>query len=206
MDSRRSGEDRIRSALHVPVLTAAAASVPAVFLTRLDGPVSLFGSVLNWSSMLVLTAESVLLFWFSRDRPRWLREHWWMALVTVLTIPAVVFAFAPAQVLRLVRVVAAVQLVRVFRLVKVARVLHRRSRVLGRPRYALLGAVLLAAVVLLGVVLADEDSPTRRTLDAVSSRWGWPVLLGVVVLFAAAIGGLVTWLRRRRDERSERGR
>ncbi|SDP95511.1 hypothetical protein SAMN04487905_11787 [Actinopolyspora xinjiangensis] len=205
MNSRQS-EDRIRSALHVPVLTAAAVSVPAVFLTRLDGPVSLLGTVLNWLSMLVLTAESALLFWFSENRPRWLRDHWWMALVTVLTIPAVVFAFAPAQVLRLVRVVAAVQLVRVFRLVKVARVLHRRARRMGGPRHVLLGAVLLAALGLLGVVLADEDSPTRRTLDAVSDRWGWPVLLGALVLSVVVIGGLVTWLRRRRADRSERGR
>ncbi|WP_019855811.1 hypothetical protein [Actinopolyspora mortivallis] len=196
--STDSRENRVGRALHVPVLTAAAVSVPAVFLARLDGPVGTAGSVLNWLSMLVLTTESVLLFWASENRLRWLRTHWWMVLVSLLTIPAVVFAFGPAQVLRLVRLVAAVQLVRVVRLVKVARLVHERVGALGAARYVLLAGVLVAAAVLLVIVLADETSLTRRTLDAVVQRWGWPTLLGALLLFVTAIGGAVTWLRRRR--------
>lgn len=183
--------------MHVPVLVAAAASVPAVFLVRLDGPVSLVGSVLNWASMLVLTAESVLLFWSSGDRLRWLRDHWWMALVTVVTVPAVIFAIGPAQVLRLIRVVAAIQLLRVFRLVKVAHVVHRRSWTLGRLRYILGAGVLVLAAVLTGFVLTDEDSATRQTVEAVVERWGWTPLVGAVLLVLASLGSLVTWIRRR---------
>ncbi|NYH80546.1 hypothetical protein FHR84_003903 [Actinopolyspora biskrensis] len=196
---------RVRRVLHVPVLAAAAVSVPAVFLARLDGPVALVGSVLNWLSMLVLTGESVLLFWSSDNRLRWLRTHWWMVLVTLLTIPAVIFAFGPAQVLRLVRVVAAVQLVRVVRLLKVARVLHRRGGSLGGSLYVLLGVVFVAAGVLLGVVLADETSTTRRTVDAIVDRWGWPVPLGGVALISSLVVGLVVWLRRWRSRRSGTG-
>ncbi|WP_017972955.1 hypothetical protein [Actinopolyspora halophila] len=196
---------RVRRALHVPVLAAAAVSVPAVFLARLDGPVALAGSVLNWLSMLVLTGESVLLFWSSDNRLRWLRTHWWMVLVTLLTIPAVIFAFGPAQVLRLVRVVAAVQLVRVVRLLKVARVLHRRGGRLGGSLYVLLAVVFAAAAVLLGIVLVDETSTTRRTVDVILDRWGWPALVGGVVLISTLLVGLVLWLRRWRSRKAETG-
>ncbi len=166
---------------------------------------ALAGSVLNWLSMLVLTGESVLLFWSSDNRLRWLRTHWWMVLVTLLTIPAVIFAFGPAQVLRLVRVVAAVQLVRVVRLLKVARVLHRRGGRLGGSLYVLLAVVFAAAAVLLGIVLVDETSTTRRTVDVILDRWGWPALVGGVVLISTLLVGLVLWLRRWRSRKAETG-
>lgn len=182
----------------MPVLVAAVASVPAVFLSPLDGPVGVIGTLINWLSMLVLTSESVLLFWRSGDRVRWLRQHWWLVLVTVVTIPAVIFAVGPVQVLRLVRVVAAVQLLNVRKLFKVARVVRRRGSGFGRMRELLAGASVLLAVVLLVMLLVDPDSSARRLLDVGLDVWGWGPLLGLVVLIAVAAGATGALMHRRR--------
>src|SRR5699024_7207303 len=64
--------ERLAEALRVPVLIAAAASVPAVFLSPLDGPLGAVGTLINWVSMLVLTGESALLFFRNPDRSGWL--------------------------------------------------------------------------------------------------------------------------------------
>lgn len=197
MSSSRVGEpgraERLAEALRVPVLIAAAASVPAVFLSPLDGPVGAVGTVINWLSMLVLAGESGLLFFQSPDRLRWLRRHWWLVLVAVATVPAVVFAAGPVQVLRLVRVVAALQVLNVRRLVKSARILVRRGVRFARLR-ALLSAVTGSlALVLVGLVVLDPDSAVRQMFDAALRIWGWGPILGAGVLAGAVLGLVRTW-------------
>ncbi|RCW39825.1 hypothetical protein DFQ14_11489 [Halopolyspora algeriensis] len=196
--------------LHVPVLAASGASIPAVFLTALEGVAETVGMVINWVSMVVLAAESVLLFWASGDRLRWLRTHWWMVAIVALTIPAVIFAVGPAQVLRLARVVTAVQLIRVGKLLRVAGILRRRIEHLGKVGRVIWVGVLLLALVFLGIVLADPSTITRRALEAGLERWGWAVLLSIVLLPVLALGGTILalrkWLfgsRRTRPTRSE---
>ncbi|WP_461145291.1 hypothetical protein [Salinifilum aidingensis] len=194
VDAAQQRAERLEEVLHVPVLIAAAMSVPGVFLSALDGPAGITGTVVNWLSMLVLTGESALLFLASPDRLRWLREHWWIVAVTLVSIPAVVFAVGPAQVLRLVRVVTAVQVLKVGRLLKVARVVLRRGVWFGRARGVLAGATVLLAAALVGVLLADPDTAVRQVWDAGVQHWGWGPLLGAVVLAgsaAVAAGGLL---------------
>ncbi len=196
---RSEGDDEPgwESYLEPVVLTAALSSVPAVFLATLDGLFGVLGLVLNWLSMIVLTAESVLLFWTSGDRLRWLRTHWWLVAITVAAVPAVIFTVGPVQMLRLVRVVAAIQLVRVVRLVKVARTLRRRLRLHGRWWYAIWAGALVLAVAFLAIVLSDSTSTSRRLLDAVAEYAGWGIVGagGAVVMLLVAVA---IWLLRRR--------
>lgn len=190
----------------MPVLIASLASVPAVFLTALEGSAETVGMVVNWLSMAVLAAEAVLLFWVSGDRVRWLRTHWWMVAIVVLTIPAVVFAVGPAQVLRLLRLATAIQLVRVAKLVRVARILRRRATHFGRAGRVVWVVALLLALVFLGIVLADPSTVTRRTLDTIIEQWGWAVLLGLGLLVVLVSGAVVLavrkWRRRARRTRA----
>ncbi|QGK70177.1 hypothetical protein GIY23_12145 [Allosaccharopolyspora coralli] len=189
------------------VLVAAVASVPAVFLATFDGPFAVVGVVLNWLSMIVLTAESALLLWSSADRMRWLRSHWWLVVITVVTIPAVIFAIGPVQVLRLVRVVAAIQLVRVTRLVTVARVLRRRLHLYGPRWHAVRAGLLLLAVVFLSVLLSDPTSTSRRLLGSAIESIG-PVTVATIGLITVLVP-VMTWLlvrtlQRRTDYRCPR--
>lgn len=198
------GEPGWESYLEPAVLTAALASVPAVFLATFDGLFGVVGLVLNWLSMIVLTAESVLLFWTSGDRVRWLRTHWWLVAITVVAIPAVIFTVGPVQMLRLVRVIAAIHLVRVLRLVKVARTLRRRLHLYGRWWYVIWGGALLLAVVFLAIVLSDSTSTSRRLLDAAVEYAGWGAVIAAGVL--VALLAVAVWLLLRKRRHSARAR
>lgn len=55
-----------------PVVVAALASVPATFLTMLEGPAGQVGAVVNWASLAVLTAESLVLVLLASDRLEWI--------------------------------------------------------------------------------------------------------------------------------------
>ncbi|MDR7300698.1 hypothetical protein [Haloactinomyces albus] len=191
--------------LNVPVLIASVAAVPAVFLTALEGAAETAGMVVNWMSMAVLATEAALLFWVSGDRVRWLRTHWWMVAIVVLTIPAVIFTVGPAQVLRLLRLVTTIQLFRVAKLVRVAQVLRRRAEHLGSVGRAVWMGALFLALVFLGIVLADPSTLTRRTLETIIERWGWVVLLGLVLLGVLVSGAVILLVRRWRG-RSRRAR
>ncbi|MBE9372978.1 hypothetical protein IQ251_00815 [Saccharopolyspora sp. HNM0983] len=194
MGSTEVGEsartERLEETLRVPVLIAAAVSVPAVFLSPLDGPVGVLGTLINWLSMLVLAGESALLFFRSGNRMRWLREHWWLVTITVLTVPAVLFAIGPVQVLRLVRVVAALQVLQVRRLVRSARIIVRRGNRFGRLRTLLSAVTVLLAFLLVAVVLVDPDSAVRRLFGAALRTWGWGPLLGAAVLAGGALAAV----------------
>lgn len=195
--------ERLAEALRVPVLIAAVASVPAVFLSPLDGPVGVVGTLMNWLSMLVLAGESALLFVQSSDRLRWLRRHWWLVLIAVATVPAVIFAVGPVQVLRLVRVVAALQVLKVRRLVRSARIIVRRGVRFTRLRALLSAVIALLAFVLVGLVVFDPDSTVRQLFGAALRTWGWGPILGVGVLAGAALGLVrTTWYRYRASSSS----
>lgn len=191
----RSGGDEEpewESYLEPVVLTAALLSVPAVFLATLDGLLGAVGFVANWVSMIVLTGETVLLFWTSGDRLGWLRQHWWLALVAVATVPAVIFAVGPVQILRLVRLVAAFQVIRAVRLVRVAHTLRKRLHLDGVLGYVVWSAALLLAVVFVAIVLADSTSTSRRLLSTAVDSLGWGAVIGLGALAVAVVAA--AWL------------
>ena len=178
--------ERAEERLAVPVIVAAVASIPAVFLTMLDGPAAQAGVVLNWASLTVLAIESVLLFWLAADRRRWLRENVFLVSITVVALLAVVFAVGPLQLLRLVRFVGAIRLIRVNRILKAGRILRQRADLEGPWRNALAIGVTVIAAVFVAVILADDTSTSRQALDSVLDRFGpWPVLTAGAILAAA---------------------
>jgi len=184
--------------LNVPVLIAAGASVPAVFLERMPGFAGTVGTVLNYASMLVLTAESVLLLVLSAKPLAWLRKHWWTVLVALLSVLAVVFAVGPAQLLRAARVASAVQLLRVSRLLKAARILHRRRSTFGRFQNTPWIAVTTAAALFALLLLADSTAVQCVVEDVLDCAT--PGLVVAALFGATAVVGLVVTalvLRRR---------
>jgi hypothetical protein len=195
-DGEREEPDRadvVGERLAVPVLLAALAAIPATFLTLLDGPWAATGQALNLASGAVLVAETVVLFALSTDRRRWLRRNLWLVGLTLLLIPAVLFAVGPVQLLRLLRFVGALRVIRARRIVRAGKVVRER---LGLERrwqvVASTGATVLAAAFVV-LVLADPTSESRQAVDQVVDRVG---VLGILV--AGAILGAATFLTRQR--------
>lgn len=206
--ARDARADRVEERLALPVIIAAAVSVPAVFLTVLtDGTSASIGNALNWASLAVLTAESVVLFLLTGHRLAWLWQHRWKLLVLAVAIPAVIFVVAPAQSLRLmfriIQFVGALRVLRAGRIIKAGRVLARRIGWDGRWRYLpiLAGSVVAAGFV--AVVLSDPTSTTRQLIGGLS---GWlQVALAVVAAgILAAATFLVLRYRRRPAGGAER--
>jgi CsoR family transcriptional regulator, copper-sensing transcriptional repressor len=178
--------DRVEQRLAIPVIVAALVSVPAVFLTMMEGTAQQVGTVLNWASLAVLTGESIVLFMLASDRARWLKEHRAVVLIALATVPAVVFAVGPVQLLRLVRFVGALRLVRVNRILKAGRILRTRAELEGPWRNAIAVGITLVAAAFVAVVLADQTSESRRLLQGVTSRFGLvPVVVAGLLLAGA---------------------
>lgn len=198
MDPTPAGEeplaDRVERRLAVPVIVAAVVSVPAVFLTTMDGAAGLAGRLLNWLSLAVLIGEAVLLFLLSGSRLEWLRTHKWLVFVVALTVPAVVFAVGPAQLLRLVRLAGTLRVLRAGRILKAGRVLRRRLEPDRRWSRALLALASVTAAGFVAVVLVDPTSSTRQLIRLAGQRWEIAVAVVAAVLL---FGATVVVLRRR---------
>lgn len=186
-------EERWQNRLAVPVLVAALASVPAVFLAVLGGPWGTAGRAVDIASGVVLVGEAVVLFVVAENRRAWVRGHLGLLLSAVLVTVAVVFAVGPVQVLRLVRAIGALRVLRAGRIVKAARSLRARLGLGGWYSHVFsVGAGLLVAVFV-GVVLSDPTSVSRSLLASVFGPVGRPVVITAAVLAGALLGG-ATWL------------
>lgn len=180
----------------VPVIVAAVASIPAMFLTMLDGSMATVGSVLNYASLAVLTAETLVLLVLAGDRLQWLRRHGLLVGVAVLSVPAVVFAVGPVQVLRLVRFVGALRVIRVRRILKAGVILRRRAGWNDWRLRTLTAVVTLASAGFVAMVLSDPTSATRRIMDGTVQRFG----LVAVVAAGGILAGATFVVRRNRNE------
>lgn len=189
----KTREERWQERLAVPVLVAALASIPAMFLTVAEGALGTAGYVIDVVSGLVLVAETAILFVVAESKRAWIRGHVGLIALTVVVVLAVVFALGPAQVLRLVRTVGALRILRAGRIVKAARSVGDRLGFTGRLAHVVaVGAGLLVAVFV-GVVLTDPTSRSRDLVTFVLGDIGTP---GVVALSAVAgiVLGAATYL------------
>lgn len=176
-----------------PVLIAALASVPAVFLTVMfDPPWEIAGEVVNHVSMVVFAAETVVLLALASDKRRWVRDHWHIVAITAVTIPAVLLAVGPVQALRALRPVVqavlrlgALRIIRVGRIFKAGKILYNRTDVSGPVRKGIaIGATVLAAAFV-AVVLSDPSAETWSLLADVRDAFGGAWIS--VVVFAGLI-------------------
>ena len=197
-DPGRDPEEHWEQRLALPVIIAALASVPAVFLTLLDRPYETVGNVVNWLSGAVLVAETAVLFVVSRDKWEWIRQHKWLLLLTVGVVLAVVLAVGPVQLLRLLRVVGALRLVRAGRIVKAARIMRDRLGLTGQWSNVSSAAAALLVAVFVGVVLADPTSRSRRLLD----QWLGGTSQVVLSVLAGAVLAVATFVVVRRQQRN----
>lgn len=190
--------DEFERRLTVPVLIAALASIPAVFLTRAGGAAAAIGTVLNWASVAVLVGESVVLLWLEGSVRRWLRRYRWQLLVVAAAVPAVVFVIGPLQVLRLVLLLGGFHILRARRIVNAGLVVVERLG-LGhrRARWVLAGVIVLAGVFSL-IVLADPESRSRHVVEWFVEHIGvaGTVLAGIAAAAAVyAAGRFITRIR-----------
>lgn len=178
-------QERWEDRLAWPVLLAALASVPAVFLTLLGDPLSSWGVAASAVAGVVLMAEPVVLFAVSADKRAWLRRNWWLVLLAVLIVLSVVFALGPFQVFRLLRAIGALRVIRVGRIVKAGRILGRRNSTSPSRWPAVAASVLVAVFV--AVVLADPTSTTRGLLaELLPEAWTVPIALLAGLVLAGA--------------------
>jgi hypothetical protein len=178
---------RAEERLAFPVLVAALVSVPAVFLTTAEGTLRTVGTVLNWASVTVLAAETVVLLWIDRDVGTWLRRHRWKLLVLAVAIPAVVFVVGPVQILRLILSLGALRVLRAGRIVRAGRVIRRRFSLGTWADRTLLVVIALLAGIFVTIVLIDPASRSRRAAMWVVERIGVvPTILAGLVLAATA--------------------
>jgi CsoR family transcriptional regulator, copper-sensing transcriptional repressor len=188
-EDRREVEDRADRAarkLASPVLVAALASIPATFLTLFEEPLATTGSALNAVSGAVLVAETVVLLALADDKRAWLRRNRWLVGLTVVVVPAVVFAVGPVQILRLARVVGALRIIRVRRIFKAGRIIRERHGLDGRWGRWLTAGVTLLTAGFVAVVLADPTSRSRQVLDDTLGRFSTPGIVLAGLLVAAA--------------------
>lgn len=189
----RTREERWQERLALPVLVAALASIPAMFLTLVTGALGTAGRVVDIASGAVLVAETVILLVVAEDKRAWIRGHLGLIALTIAVAAAVVLALGPVQVLRLVRTVGALRILRAGRIVKAARALGVRHGFTGWLAQGLaVGAGVLVAVFV-GVVIADPTSRSRNLLSAVLGDIGTPVIV-ILSGGAGVVLGVATYL------------
>ena len=204
---REDRADRVAKRLAIPVLVAALASVPAVFLTLMDEPWNSIGDGLNTLSGAVLIAETVVLLAVADDKRAWARRNWWLFALIVIIVPAVIFALGPAQLLRLVRPLiqlvrfaGALRIVRIKRIIKAGKILRERAGLNeGWQRAIGIGVTVLCAAFV-AVVLVDPSSQSRQWLDQGVSILGWP---GIVIAGLIVAGATYVVMTNRDDEDDE---
>lgn len=192
--------DRLAERLSGPVFIAALASIPATFLTLLEGGYAVAGNTLNAVSGVVLVAETVVLLLVADDKRAWIRRNRWLIALTVAIVPAVILAVGPVQLLRLLRVVrafGALRILRVRRIVKAGRIIRERYGVTARWERLASASLTLLTAAFVAVVLADPTSQSRQFLDGAVGRLGG----AIAALVAGALIAVATYVVRSNRER-----
>ncbi|MFC4337188.1 hypothetical protein [Salininema proteolyticum] len=181
---------RIEDRLTWPVIVAALASIPAVFLTIWnDGEFRVAGLVLGWSAGAVLWAETAILLLAAHNKRVWLATHKWTILVCLLTFITLAFALGGGQILRLISLIGSMRILRAKRIFSASMVIQRRLGLNGWVKRGVLAGFGILTAAFVAVVLAD---PTARHVDLFT--WidhNWRI---VPIVLAGAILAFSTWL------------
>lgn len=186
-------EERWQERLALPVLVAALASIPAMFLTVAEGTLATAGHLVDIASGAVLVAETVILLVVAENKRAWIRGHLGLIALTVAVVVAVAFALGPVQLLRLVRTVGALRVLRAGRIVKAARSLGLRHGFTGRLAQLLAAVAGVLVAVFVGLVLADPTSRSRDVLSRLLGDIGTPAIV-VLSAIAGLVLGVATYL------------
>ncbi len=192
----KSREERWQDRLALPVLVAALASIPAMFLTVADGVVGTAGHLIDIASGAVLVAETVILLVVAESKRAWIRGHLGLIALTLAVVVAIVFALGPVQILRLVRTVGALRILRAGRIVKAARSVGDRMGFSGRLAHVVSAGAGLLVAVFVGVVLADPTSRSRDLLTWVLGDVGTPAIVVLSAVAGVVLGGATYLLAR----------
>ncbi|WP_278313079.1 hypothetical protein [Lolliginicoccus levis] len=186
-----SGDDRVErweQSLALPVLVAALVSVPAVFLTLIDGPLATLGHIVNWLTALVIVGESLVLMMVSGDAWRWATRHKWTLLLTAAMIPAVVLAIGPLQIVRAIAWLGALRILRVSRIIKAGRIMQQRTGMGRRSGTVVIAGLTVVATVFVVFALADPGSGTRQAASWVLDNLGpVPAIVAGLIVFATTL-------------------
>lgn len=188
--------ERWQARLALPVLVAALASVPAMFLTLAGGPLGTTGHLVDVATGAVLVAETVILLAVAESKRAWIRGHLGLIALTAAVVVAVVFALGPVQILRLVRAVGALRILRAGRIVKAARSVGLRHGFDGRLAQGLAAVAGALVAVFVGVVLADPTSRSRDVLTWAVGDVGTPLIVALAATAGVVLGAATYLLAR----------
>lgn len=218
---RRDRAAELEERFSLPVIVAAIASIPAVFLSMMDGAAQVAGNVINYVTLAVFAAEFLTLLWAAEDKRRWVREHKFVILVLLAAIPAVILFVGAVQALRLghlitrflagithflgsathamagaTRFLTGLKIARLRQLFRAFRKLRERTGLRGWRWTAVRSAFAVLGLTALGMVLADRESATRQFLDDFVGAYGVAGLVGSGLVVAALVaGGFVAYRR-----------
>ncbi|HIV57361.1 MAG TPA: hypothetical protein H9902_05325 [Candidatus Stackebrandtia faecavium] len=189
---------RVEQRLTVPVLLAALISVPAMVASVWGtGAWAQAGVIVDWLAAMVLWLEWAVLFLLADRRWNWLLRHKWTLMVALLTIPALVFALGPSQLLRLVYMTSTLRVLQVRRVFKSASVFSRRLHLRREGKLALFGISTVIAGSAAALILADPNAGAWRLLQFLQRNVGPALILALLAI--AMIVGTLLW----RDRRSQ---
>lgn len=218
---RRDRAAELEERFSLPVIVAAIASIPAVFLSMMDGAAQVVGNVVNYATLAVFAAEFLTLLWAAEDKRRWVREHKFVILVLLAAIPAVILFVGAVQALRLghlitrflagithflssathamagaTRFLTGLKIARLRSLFRAFRKLRERTGLRGWRWTAVRSAFAVLGLIAVGMVLADRESATRQFLDDFVGAYGVAGLVGSGLVVAALVaGGFVAYRR-----------
>jgi CsoR family transcriptional regulator, copper-sensing transcriptional repressor len=184
----RTREEQWQERLALPVLVAALAAIPAMFLSVAEGSLGVTGRVLDILSGVVLLGEAVVLLVVAENKRAWIRGHRGLIAFTLAVALAVVFAVGPVQVLRLVRTVGALRILRAGRIVKAAEVLRSRAGFTGRLSHVFAVVAGLLVAIFVGLVLSDPTSVSHSWLSWLLGEVDTAVVATTSVAAGLALG------------------
>ncbi|WP_025273394.1 hypothetical protein [Haloglycomyces albus] len=194
---------KLEDRLTWPVVIAALASIPAVFLTIWnDGEFRTAGMLVGWAAGAVLWAETIILLLAAERKIQWIIMNKWPIVVSALTLVTLIFALGGAQILRLVSLIGSLRFLRAKRIFNASRVLQRRLGLRGWLKTAVFTVFGLIMAVFVAVVLADPTGQHWELLNWLDKNWRV-----LPILVAGAILAVATWLvmkNRREEEMRER--